>query len=582
MRFAHRVPACGRLPLFAYQIMLKEKNPYILRYFVHILIIIIIGCACLTSGCRRLTPQSVTLRLDRAQELMEAHPDSALSILEATDTASLLDPASRARYALLHAMALDKNLICTSDLNILRPAIDYYSSHGNTDQKINTLFYQGRIYMNRGDDDAAMNCFLKAADEIPLASDSLAIARVLIAKGHMHCKRLEFEKYMEENLKAADIYRKLDQPRLEAESVTRALSGANLTNDTSCANMILSCNAPLIAEYFDSMPALPDELLNSYILFRPDSALRSLLPRIDSLPEKTVDTYICSALALQRMGLYDRAIRTLPPLDSISCLEDSTRMIAIRSELLEKNGDYKEALADYHLYIDCFERYMNQLCNNDLLFSQKKYELELNAQKALAKSETSRRNLMICLLIAIIIAGIIAALLYIKNLKYRNLALTLKFEQEKLEEIKTETDSIRALVSQRLSALNGLLASEISNDEKYAHVYHKMLKTLHDDKRAFMKSLRNELKISHPEFMAYLYEHNLDSRELDCITLLAIGLQIKDIRLFMNIKGIYNLTARIRTKLNLDADVSDLAAYIHNIFHTPEFKDIKRAYHRDL
>ncbi|MDE6811605.1 MAG: hypothetical protein K2J15_04565 [Muribaculaceae bacterium] len=44
--------------------------------------------------------------------------------------------------------------------------------------------------------------------------------------------------------------------------------------------------------------------------------------------------------------------------------------------------------------------------------------------------------------------------------------------------------------------------------------------------------------------------------------LIAIGLQIKDLKIFMERKGIYNITNRIRTKLNLNNPQTDLYGFI--------------------
>ncbi len=90
-------------------------------------------------------------RLDSAEALIQSSPDSALTVLRSIDTLTLTTRPIRARYSLLHAMALDKNWIDTTDVNIVMPAVDYYSSHGSADRRAKAYYYLGRVQENGGD-----------------------------------------------------------------------------------------------------------------------------------------------------------------------------------------------------------------------------------------------------------------------------------------------------------------------------------------------------------------------------------------------------------------------------------------------
>ncbi len=83
--------------------------------------------------------------LDRVDSIIEAHPDSALAIIQSIDPLTLRSDADKARYSVLHAMALDKNYIDTTDLSVIRPAIDYYRANGTPDQKLRSYYYQREL-----------------------------------------------------------------------------------------------------------------------------------------------------------------------------------------------------------------------------------------------------------------------------------------------------------------------------------------------------------------------------------------------------------------------------------------------------
>ena len=100
--------------------------------------------------------------LDDIETYIQARPDSALAVLRTLDTLSLKTAKDRAHYALLHAMALDKNWIDTTDVNVVMPAVAYYDRHPSGLRKAKAWYYLGRIQENGGDFPSANISYLKA------------------------------------------------------------------------------------------------------------------------------------------------------------------------------------------------------------------------------------------------------------------------------------------------------------------------------------------------------------------------------------------------------------------------------------
>ena len=105
--------------------------------------------------------QTAATLLD-VETFIKERPDSALATIRAIDTTTITTPMLRAHYALLHAMALDKNWIDTTDVNVVMPAVTYYSRHGTSDQKMRSYYYLGRIQQNSLDSDSAIISFTLA------------------------------------------------------------------------------------------------------------------------------------------------------------------------------------------------------------------------------------------------------------------------------------------------------------------------------------------------------------------------------------------------------------------------------------
>jgi len=105
-------------------------------------------------GCT--SPLSRTL--DDVEGYISEHPDSALKTLRSIDTYSISRKADRAKYSLLHAMALDKNYIDTTDLAVINPALDYYGKHKDKsgNREAMSQYYAGRICTNAENNAGAM------------------------------------------------------------------------------------------------------------------------------------------------------------------------------------------------------------------------------------------------------------------------------------------------------------------------------------------------------------------------------------------------------------------------------------------
>ena len=100
--------------------------------------------------------------LDDVETYIQARPDSALATIRAIDTTTLTTRSLRAHYALLHAMALDKNWIDTTDVHVVMPAVEYYDCHPSGIRRAKAWYYLGRIQENGGDIPEASISFLKA------------------------------------------------------------------------------------------------------------------------------------------------------------------------------------------------------------------------------------------------------------------------------------------------------------------------------------------------------------------------------------------------------------------------------------
>ena len=102
--------------------------------------------------------------LDKVENSIQEHPDSALIALETIDTAKLRDKSDKARYSLLMAMALDKNGVDDgSYLEKSRMAESYYEKNGSEKYRMLSSYYCADQWKDKEEyEEAALN-LLKAA-----------------------------------------------------------------------------------------------------------------------------------------------------------------------------------------------------------------------------------------------------------------------------------------------------------------------------------------------------------------------------------------------------------------------------------
>ena len=136
--------------------------------------------------------------LNDIETYIKERPDSALATIRAIDTTSLKTPRLRAHYALLHAMALDKNWIDTTDVNIVKPAVEYYDRHPSGIRRAKAWYYLGRIQQNGGNRPDASISFLRAekyaeeSDDLEFKGLVYLAISTLYSQTHFHEESLKY------------------------------------------------------------------------------------------------------------------------------------------------------------------------------------------------------------------------------------------------------------------------------------------------------------------------------------------------------------------------------------------------------
>lgn len=567
-------------------------------------IIILLVTIVALSACGRNTP--ILEQMDMAEELLNTKPDSALIILENIPATNRKGKEIAARYALLKSMALDKNYIDTTTFDVLQPAIDYYLKKGSPDEKLRTYYYQGRIYQNQGDDDSAMQSFLNAIELKEKVTDSLILAHTFVAQGTLYLKQYKINEFVQNNIEAARLYGIIGKDIFEIKSYTNAVDGYVMLNNQSPADSLLSICLSLVKKHPAGEAYLFSSYLSYTINFGSPKEIKEFLTEYKDI-ELTNDDAMNIAHGYSKIGEYDKAMKLLSCIKLKASILDSLKYASVKFDILDKQGQYKEALQSYKDFSAMLERYQSELISHDLLFSDKKHQLEIeNLMKV-----QERDRIIWATLCGIFVLTILVSWLYYRayrsktrrilaekenaNLKLMHDNLRKEKENAELErdkkileaeslkleisQLENERDNLKELQSKlselakpiqdvikiRLDMLNGLLAKEISNNESYAEPYNKWIEIVRNDKKKFMDSTRLAFTASHPQFMEYLEQHGLSTDEINYLCLYAIGMRGKEVGEYLQTKRHYIISHEIRKKLGIDEHETNIGLYIRRL-----------------
>ncbi len=165
------------------------------RYYIS-LISLSVAALLLASCASRRTAAT----LNDVETYIQQRPDSALATIRAIDTSTLTTRSLRAHYALLYAMALDKNWIDTTEVGVVMPAVEYYDRHPSDIRRAKAWYYLGRIQQNAGDRPEASISFMKAeryaerSDDFYFKGLIFQSLASIYSQAHLHEEALKYSK----------------------------------------------------------------------------------------------------------------------------------------------------------------------------------------------------------------------------------------------------------------------------------------------------------------------------------------------------------------------------------------------------
>lgn len=525
------------------------------------------------SSCSR-----VGTTLKGIESYIHERPDSALAVLESIDPAKLRTPKLRAKYSLWYTAALDKNYIDTTDLEVIRPAYEYYSKHGAPVDKMRACFYMGRIHANRTEHNDAIYFYMMALEDSVKVADNRY--KDLVNSAIASAFSLN-ENYEQEVRYAQDALR---YSIMAADTVGEwAICGFLATAYANAREWEKSRST---YEEFFSMPVY--DTLTYYrkrILYakellvcdspEPDRSLQLLNEVIANSPEvMTVEAYCLYARAQHELGNDAIADSVLEQLTSLGIDKEIVRFW--RCQIRRDQGRYKQAYEDLEASVIYQDSVVMSVLRESLVQTQSDYfgaRTTILKNKNLLERQRSAIIIGLLSLLVLLLAYLSSRRKSILNHRITELSLLYSESEKMLALQHAETASAQtkfaSMFKAQFKTLNELCAEYLSpvKKNKKERIYNEAMRQLEviKDKESqlkFMKMVNDSLDNIIDKLRADLPGHK--EQDFLFLTYVIAGF---DTTVISSLTG-YSVGSVYTKKYNLKKIISELKSDNRNYYLT--------------
>lgn len=537
-------------------------------------------------SCRRQSGD-IDSFLHNAESLMNEHPEDALSIIRHIDRRKIYSSASEARYALLYSQALDKNYVDVTSDSLTAVAVNYYDRHGTKHERAMAHYYQGRVFSNAGNFDAAIRSYSLAEDAASGTDDYYLLGLINNAVGNLHFEQYDLDEALQRDQQAASFFHRAQSPYNEALAYIGVGTVYSLKGDNEQMEIVYNKAIEIYKELGETDRILP---LYEELVVKTRLNIGNNLRGVKNDLRRYYLEYSDGNIPLQSLGLWQGIYLKGNELDSAKMCGDlmlqnrnlfTAHKIAGCYALMEQiacmEGDYKEAYGYAKQYADMMDSVTLKKEEDLVLELEQKYRNRiLNQSYENLKQHNDQPRIITGLVLLFSLSLLVAGLLYLRKWR-ENAAL-------KMREAEAEKESLgRACreLQEQLGTVGDRVDTDDEQERQLFDALEERMVVLRNwvDKAEtmkpalFMKSFRDYMTVNVKSKHAlsdlqyvvnrkyfgvvdYLKAHypELRKQDLDLCCLLCFGFSQHGICYLYNYEDIgsfYNKRSRLRKKLGL-------------------------------
>ena len=536
-----------------------------MKHFIQILIAAITLLSC---------SQGTYSHLQEIESYIEEDPKRALEEIRNINPDNLLfSQRTKAKHALLHSMALDKNYIDLTTDSIIAPAVKYYSKHGSADDRLLMHYYMGRIYANTGNLDKAAIEYTRGEEFVGDVKFKLAIGRLYNAFASVYSKTGNAKKEIEYALKAYSLFEALGNVRLLNITKGKLAMGYANAREFDKADSLYNESVALLEEDSVSMAVYLGNYARLKVLSpnpEPNVAIR-LLSRISTEYKKplTVDLYCVYAYALQLVGRIDECDSIIKQLEKLGVGDLNYWQYLIYKHRV----DNKLALEYLENSSKRYEKQINSLLSNTTDNSLKDY-YSSEAEKTKMEMKIKVMSLVTAILsVAMILSAVILKLMFINRKKQRAMEMYLNMYESaskkladydvQIDEQSSKLNILRASFSQvykkQFTTIGDLCLTYLTKQGKKDvkdHIYRKvetLIANISSDEKLHSQ-LENKINVELDNIILHLRNDlpKLSNDDMRFISYCIIGFDATLISVILNLsmENVYTKKSRLKAKIN--------------------------------
>ncbi|MCR4568007.1 MAG: hypothetical protein K5769_08135 [Pseudobutyrivibrio sp.] len=542
--------------------------------------------------------------LDRAEALMEAHPDSAYEELQSLLGNDSVSPSlggvrGGPRTILLLAEAENKLYMQMPSDTAFQEVVDYYDRHGNANQRLKAYYLMGCIYRDMHEAPMALQWYLDAteqADTLAADCDYLTLMKVYGQMAGIYHSQLMPMEEIESRKMFSKCAEMMDSTYYVIRGIEKQLGAYQLMSDTA---IILALTDSVHDLYLQAgMPQAAASVyppaIHIYLArhdFRKAKQLMDIFEQESGLFDE--EGNICKGREhyYESKGIYYEGIGKLDSAKYYYHLlaDNGFNLDAYRGliQVFRKQQLADSVLATVQRYEQAYQNYVNYKDIDAMRQVKSMYDYNRNQKIAHQKEieATNTRNQLYLLIITFVAALAILIILFVIGRKRRNqrilsLSNTVHMAEKKIRELTEDTkilefshgtltkslndkiQNYRKIATIALDTLNSLEKTNRVIDSGivqkiYDCSYNPMVKVTEEQWQRFVDFAHHE----YPELFMLLIEKKLTENERYVTLLTKYGFGNSQIANLLGKKAqhINNLKERANKKVFKINDASSLA-----------------------
>lgn len=379
-----------------------------MRFCILSVIVLVFGC----------TNSKVTSELNRADELMNDHPDSAYVLIQSINPDDIHGRADKAFYALLYTQAQYKNYDTIRNDSLIDIAVKYYSENPTKDRLTRSYMYKAGALSDMERHKEAIE-WLKKAEQVADTSDYLMLGLINSQMGTLYQRNfVANNEHIERYKKALKNYSLAGNTKFMIFTLSN-IGKLYLNLNLDSAAYYLQEGIILSGELHDStrfnaglkMLSYSHLLRGNYVMSK-DIALSTL----GHSQGEDVSILCGLGTSYAKLGKVDSAEYYFNKITTLKSSGDSVNYFVTMADVSVAQGDFKKAYSAMSISTEIADRVINNARKHDVYAVEEQFDYTVVQERAeKLESQNTIKNYLIIIIILVLTISIYIAISVVRH-----------------------------------------------------------------------------------------------------------------------------------------------------------------------